>query len=118
MIQGLPHIMSPTIPPWPGPTRSSTGGKQPGKLPKAPFSLDATSDESSDSGSDSGESSLDDAESEGALTDSHTRSRMHIGYVNDKTITIFFFLAFFSLLITKSSNILEFMTNGSIFSQF
>ncbi|KAF9438634.1 hypothetical protein BGZ76_006195, partial [Entomortierella beljakovae] len=59
MIQGLPGIMSPTIPPWPNPTRAITGGKQPGKVPKAPSVIGMSSNESSDTGSESGISSSD-----------------------------------------------------------
>ncbi|KAG0010189.1 hypothetical protein BGZ80_001700, partial [Entomortierella chlamydospora] len=81
MIQGLPNIMSPTIPSWPAPARSVTGGKQPGKVPKVPSALGVSSDESSNSGSDSGDSSSD-ADSENISmsdADAHTRSRKHIG---------------------------------------
>ncbi|KAI7830651.1 hypothetical protein BC939DRAFT_257722 [Gamsiella multidivaricata] len=73
--------MSPTIPPWPAPVRSVTGGKQPGKVPKAPLGLGATSDESSDSGSDSGRSSSD-AGSENVANsdiDTQTQARKRIG---------------------------------------
>lgn len=69
---------SPTLPPWPTPARSVTGGKQPGKVPNVPLNL-ASSDDSSDSGSDSDSSEV---ESENVATsdgDGSSRQRKSIG---------------------------------------
>ncbi|KAG0207899.1 hypothetical protein BGX28_000983 [Mortierella sp. GBA30] len=79
-LSNLPEIMSPTIPPWPTPSRNTIGGKQLGKLPKMP-GLGGSSDDSSDSGSDSDNSSMD-ADSENVSmsdVDVNTLPRQQIG---------------------------------------
>ncbi|KAI8599834.1 hypothetical protein EDD21DRAFT_150012 [Dissophora ornata] len=92
IFQGLPSMMSPTIPSWPAPARRVTGGKQPGKVPKAPLGMGVTSEEGSDSGSDSDRSSSDAESDKGVMSDSdaHTRSRKGIGYGRNNLSSAFF----------------------------
>lgn len=72
--------MSPTIPSWTAPPRSTTGGKQPGKVPTVSLNLGASSDDSSGSGEDS-DSGSSDAGSENATMSEvdMSRSRKQIG---------------------------------------
>ncbi|KAF9983237.1 hypothetical protein BGZ75_005298 [Mortierella antarctica] len=80
VLNNLPVLMSPTIPPWPAPPRSTTGGKHPGKLPKVPANFGSSSDGSSDSGSDSDMSSKDmDGVVSMSDADTNTRPRLQIG---------------------------------------
>lgn len=73
---------SPTIPSWPVPARPFTGGKQPGKVPKAPAVTGETSDDSSSSGDDSDDPSSD-IESDAVVhsdIDINTQGRKGVGY--------------------------------------
>ncbi|KAG0276610.1 hypothetical protein BGZ95_007305 [Linnemannia exigua] len=80
MIQSLPVIMSPTIPSWPAPLRSTTGGKQPGKVPTVSLNLGASSDDSSGSGDDSDSGSSDVGSENAAMSEvDMSRSRKQIG---------------------------------------
>ncbi|KAF9903773.1 hypothetical protein EC991_003376 [Linnemannia zychae] len=80
MIQSLPVIMSPTIPSWPAPPRSTTGGKQPGKVPTVSLNVGASSDDSSGSGDDSDSGSSDVGSENATMSEVDlSRSRKHIG---------------------------------------
>lgn len=73
---------SPNIPSWPVPARPLTGGKQPGKVPKAPSVMGETSDDSSSSGDDSDDPSSD-IESDAPMhsdIDINTQGRKGVGY--------------------------------------
>ncbi|KAF8946771.1 hypothetical protein BGZ47_011434 [Haplosporangium gracile] len=80
MIQSLPVIMSPTIPSWTAPPRSTTGGKQPGKVPTVSLNLGASSDDSSGSGDDSDSDSSDVGSENATMSEvDMSRSRNQIG---------------------------------------
>ncbi|KAF9324996.1 hypothetical protein BGZ91_002628, partial [Linnemannia elongata] len=80
MIQSLPVIMSPTIPSWTAPSRNTTGGKQPGKVPTVSLNLGASSDDSSGSGEDSDSGSSDVGSENATMSEVDiSRSRKQIG---------------------------------------